>query len=107
MEIQQYILQGTIKIHSKTIMICPRTSHEHGIGTLQISDLVKNPLSPKTAISSWHIKEHVEVTSKLNMARGKHLIKIHMKVIPKHTSMHHRGKHNDCNELNKMAFHNK
>ena len=41
MEIQQYILQGTLKIHPKTIMLFPRTSHEHGIGTLQISDLVK------------------------------------------------------------------
>ena len=59
MERQQYILQGTIKTHSKTNMVCPRTSHEHGIGTLHILDLVKNPLSPKTAISSWHLKEHV------------------------------------------------
>ena len=41
------------------------------------------------------------------MASGKHHIKVHMMVIPKHTSMHHGDKHNDSNELNKMAFHNK
>ena len=41
------------------------------------------------------------------MASGKHHIKVRMMVIPKHTSMHHGDKHNDSNELNKMASHNK
>ena len=41
MDIQQYIQQGIIKSHPKTIMDWPRTTSNHGIWKLQIPDLVK------------------------------------------------------------------